>query len=155
MKTTTRGLGVVGLVLAYLLCAPQRGFSQQPPPPPAEELLRQPPARDATATDAWGQVSNIATVMVSDTAPVIQNFAVIRGAGNTWTFQGSVVAGYAEGLVVTFGGHSSIAEQTATVGADGTFSVTLTLPPGAYFYASAITTDWWGLDSDPVYYPVG
>jgi hypothetical protein len=52
MKTTTRGLGVVGLVLAYLLCAPQRGFSQQPPPPPAEELLRQPPARDATATDA-------------------------------------------------------------------------------------------------------
>jgi len=110
---------------------------------------------DATATDAWGQVSNIATVMVSDTAPVIQNFAVIRGAGNTWTFQGSVVAGYAEGLVVTFGGHSSIAEQTATVGADGTFSVTLTLPPGAYFCASAITTDWWGLDSDPVYYPVG
>jgi hypothetical protein len=110
---------------------------------------------DATATDAWGQASNIATVMVSDTAPVIQNFAVIRGAGNTWTFQGSVVTGYAEGLVVTFGGHSSIAEQTAIVGADGTFSVTLTLPPGAYFCASAITTDWWGLDSDPVYYPVG
>jgi hypothetical protein len=110
---------------------------------------------DATESDLWGQVSSKATVMVSDTAPVIQNFAVIHGTGNTWIFQGSVVAGHAEGLVVTFGGHSALAGQTATVRADGTFSVALTLPPGAYFTASAITTDWWGLTSDPVYYPVG
>lgn len=110
---------------------------------------------DATETDLWGQVSNTATVMVSDTAPVIQNFAVFHGIGNTWIFRGSVVAGYAEGLVITFGGHTAIAGRTATVRADGTFCVTLTLPPGAHFTASAITTDWWGLDSDPVYYPVG
>jgi hypothetical protein len=107
---------------------------------------------DATETDLWGQVSNTATVMVSDTAPVIQSFAVIHDFGNTWIFQGSVVAGYAEGLVVTFGGNSAIAGQTAMVRADGTFSVRLTLPPGAHFTASAVTTDWWGLDSDPVYY---
>jgi hypothetical protein len=110
---------------------------------------------DATETDVWGQASNTATVMVSDTAPVIQNFAVIHGIGDTWIFQGSVVAGHAEGLVVTFGGDPAIAGRTATVRADGNFSVTLTLPPGAYFTASAITTDWWGLDSNPVYYPVG
>jgi hypothetical protein len=110
---------------------------------------------DATETDLWGQASNTATVMVSDTAPVIQNFQVIHGIGNTWIFQGNVVAGHAEGMVVTFAGLPEIAGQTATVQADGTFSVALTLPDGVQFTASAVTTDWWGLNSDPVYYRVG
>jgi hypothetical protein len=103
---------------------------------------------DATETDPWGQASNTAMVTVSDTAPVIQNFVAIHGIGNTWIFQGNVVAGYAEGLTIRFGGLTALAGRTTTVRADGTFSFTCTLPAGTHGTATAITTDWWGLDSD-------
>jgi hypothetical protein len=110
---------------------------------------------DATETDLWGQASNTATVMVSSSAPVIQDFAAVNSIGNIWTFTGRVVDNHPEGLTIRFGNIPALVGQTVTVRADGTFSFTCTLPAGTYGTASAITTGWWGLDSDPVYYAVG
>ena len=110
---------------------------------------------DATETDLWGQASNTAIVMVSSTAPVIQDFAAVNSIGNIWTFTGRVVDNHPEGLTIRFGGIAGLVGQTVTVRADGTFCFTCMLPAGTHGTASAITTGWWGLDSDPVYYPVG
>jgi hypothetical protein len=110
---------------------------------------------DATETDLWGQASNTATVMVSSTAPVIQDFAAVNSIGNMWIFTGRVVDNHPEGLVIRFGGIAGLVGRTVTVRADGTFSLTCMLPAGTHGTASAITTGWWGQDSDPVYYPVG
>jgi hypothetical protein len=101
----------------------------------------------ASTVDLWGQNSNVAAVSYTDKAPQITNFTATEGQMRMWTFSGTVEAQYAPGLVVTFGGLASLQNQTATVGADGSFSLTIQLQPGETGYATAQVTDWWGLQS--------
>jgi hypothetical protein len=104
-------------------------------------------AIQASTTDLWGQLSNTAQVIVSSPPPVVINFTATPVGGNTWTFSGSVSDPSAAGLTVQLGGVSGLS-GTATVLADGTFSVTVQLPEGVDGYATAQTTDWWGQQSN-------
>ena len=101
----------------------------------------------ATTTDLWGLASNAAQVAVTDNPPIIFNFQAIQGPYNLWTFSGQVADQSPAGLVVNLWGVGTIT-ATATVQADGTFSVTLVIPP--YFWGTmcAETTDWYGLSSN-------
>lgn len=103
----------------------------------------------ASVTDAWGQTSYATPFTLTSDVPVIENFTAIHGAGNVWTFQGRVVDESAAGLTVYFGGLGSLMGQSVTVDTDGTFTFTRTLDPmmDLGHTATAIVTDWWGLES--------
>ncbi len=105
-----------------------------------------------SATDLWGQASAPASVMATSTAPVIQNFSGTSGANNIWTFTGNVVDESAPGLTITFGGIGALVGRTTTVQSNGTFFFTIQLPEGASGAASALTTDWWGQNSQTEFY---
>jgi hypothetical protein len=51
-------------------------------------------------------------------------------------------------MTVRLGGLPSLDGVTATVGSDGWWEVTRTLNAGETGTVTAITTDWWGLDSN-------
>lgn len=101
----------------------------------------------ATATSSSGQTSNVAQVDVKSTAPTIVSFTAVEGLNNLWTFSGRVTDESPAGLIVTLGGVQGLS-VTATVGADGWFSVTVQLAENITGTATAKTTDWWGLDSN-------
>jgi hypothetical protein len=103
---------------------------------------------NATETDAWGQTSNTAHVTVSSNGPEIADFIATHGFGCVWTFSGRVIDENAEGLTIRFGGLMSLLGLTTAVHEDGTFSFTRTLAQGEFGTATAVTTDWWGQDSD-------
>src|SRR5205823_3238283 len=69
--------------------------------------------------------SDVVDVMIESNAPVINDFTAAHDYGLIWTFQGSVEDEQAAGLVVCFGGLTSLQNQTATVDADGKFSLTI------------------------------
>lgn len=102
----------------------------------------------ASTVDLWGQASNTPQVTVTSNAPVIHDFTAICESGNLWTFRGRVVDESAPGLTVTLGGLPSLASVTATVASDGWFTRSALLQTGEEGTATAITTDWWGLDSN-------
>jgi hypothetical protein len=104
----------------------------------------------ATVTDVWGQTSNAASATVSDNAPVILNFLATRVSGTTWTFTGTISDATPDGDTVTLGGLPSLVGKTVTSGADGSFSLTVTLQTGEDGFATAVCTDWFGLTSDKV-----
>jgi hypothetical protein len=101
----------------------------------------------ATTQDVWGLTSAAAQVNVTNSAPTITLFAN-NVSGNVWTFSGRVTDEYAPGLTVTFSGPASVNGKTATVRADGTFSLVVTLQPGESGWVYATTTDWWGIESN-------
>jgi hypothetical protein len=100
----------------------------------------------ATASDLWGNTSNTASVTLSSNAPVIEDFQAVRNSDNLWTFTGKVVDQDAAGLTVSFGG---ILTGQATTDANGNFTFTCSVNEmDLGLTASAITTDWWGLQSN-------
>lgn len=102
-----------------------------------------------TVTNGAGQTSNAATGTVAPTPPEITYFGASHPYGNTWIFSGSVAAGVCPaGMTVQLGGLTGLQGQTATVQADGTFSITVTLQPGDDGTATAITTDPFGQQSN-------
>jgi hypothetical protein len=76
--------------------------------------------------------------------PVIYDFGVEQGPWNFWTFSGSVYDpdDYVEGMTVYFGGVLAEYGYTATVRADGTFSMTEEIPDLQGGIATAQTYDW-------------
>jgi hypothetical protein len=82
--------------------------------------------------------------------PVLLNFKAINNGNNLWTFTGQVQDAYATGLVVQLGGIPSLANHnaSATVQADGTFSLTLSLQPGEQGAVTAECIDWLGQASN-------
>ncbi len=109
----------------------------------------------AQVTDELDMESNVAQVTLSNTTPVIKGFHGSEGAGNVWTFSGSVTDNYAPGMTVTLGGIASLNWETGvnvTVKADGTFSYTLrlngTMTDNGVVWAD--TTDWWGATAKEV-----
>jgi hypothetical protein len=106
----------------------------------------------ASTVDLWNQASNNATVYLTDQAPTITNFQATQGPSG-WTFTGTVTCydQSSAGLTVTFGGFPDLAGKTTTVQANGTFTFTIQLSSSDHGSADAVTTDWWGLTSNPVY----
>ena len=102
----------------------------------------------ATVSNTWGLSSNTPQVVVASTRPQIVGFAAIHEFGNIWTFTGRVVDEHAEGLTVRFGGLMTLTGLTATVDADGNFFLTRFLAERERGTVTAITADWWGLNSD-------
>jgi hypothetical protein len=102
----------------------------------------------ATVTDVAGQTSDPVSAMLPNTPPVIQNFRASWVSGTTWVLSGSVSDESPAGLTVQFGGVGSADGRTATVAADGTFSLTVTLQPGEGGMVSALCTDWFDMQSN-------
>ena len=109
---------------------------------------------DASTTDSQGLESNVATVTLTSNPPVITNFMATAGQGGVWTFTGTVTDESPAGLVVTFGGLPSLANQTATVQSNGSFELSVVLQAGEEGTATAVTTDWWGLMSNEAIFVV-
>jgi len=99
----------------------------------------------ATVTDVWGVTASSSTTL-TDNPPKIVNFQAINNGKNSWTFTGQVQYAYAAGLVVTLGGIPSLvnANASATVQANGTFTLNIMLQPGEIGSATAECTDAWG-----------
>jgi hypothetical protein len=74
-------------------------------------------------------------------APVIVDFTATEDYGCTWTFAGNVSDPNMAGMHVALGGLQSLAGQTVTVAADGSFSLTIMLQPGESGTATAQATD--------------
>ncbi len=105
-----------------------------------------------TVADVNGNVSNVASVMIAVmgnmSPPVITNFTSTRIQGNEWEFSGTVSDSELSGIVVTFGG---LISGSTTTDADGAFSYTVTLAPGAGGPVSAQATNEEGLSSSIAY----
>jgi hypothetical protein len=95
--------------------------------------------------------SNTAGAALSASTPTIQNFGYTKGFLNYYTFAGQVTGDVTGGMVITFGGISALNGRTATVDANGNFSITVQVTDQGPWTASAYATDWWGLDSQVVY----
>jgi len=102
----------------------------------------------AVATDEWGQSSDSETAYVADNAPQIVEFECHLAVANTWVFTGRVIDEFPEGMTLRFGG--LLEGLTTVVAADGTFTFTYIFASGASGTVTAITTDWWGHDSNLV-----
>jgi len=98
--------------------------------------------------DLAGNASNsVVTVLVG--APLITNFGGSHGPADIYTFSGTVLsASPVAGLTVTFGGILANYNLTATVAADGTFSVTDQLIGLHSGSATAVTKDVHGISSN-------
>ena len=109
---------------------------------------------EATAVDIGGLPSNTATVTVATNAPQITDTSCSEGVNGWWTFTGRVIDESAANLVIRFAGLTSVANQTVTVEADGTFCFIVQLQPGEEGTVTAVTTDWWGIQSNTASYIV-
>jgi hypothetical protein len=100
----------------------------------------------ATTQDVWALNSAAASVTVSDVGPTITIFGSQRG--NIWTFSGHVTGNFAPGSVVTFSGPADINGKTATIGSDGSYSLSVMLSSSDVGWVTASVTDIWGLAAD-------
>ena len=105
------------------------------------------------ATDSNGLIVDTTlevNVESTNQAPVISNFVVWDEGDDVWTIEGRVtdVDDDVEGMVVTLGGVLAEYNLTATVQADGTFSVTKILAGLSYGVATAQTEDDEGAESN-------
>jgi hypothetical protein len=105
----------------------------------------------ATVTDIWGQTAASPPVTVKSNAPVIENFQAAQQPDGTWIFTGTVIDECPSGLTVQLGGIPALMGKTVTVRDDGTFSFTATLMMGEAGTATAMCTDWFGLQSNTDY----
>src|SRR5262245_370965 len=79
---------------------------------------------------------------LSNFAPTVSVIAV-EGPGNTWTFSGAVGDECPAGLTVCLSGPAGVNGASATVLADGTWSVTVTVGPGTCGQVTATVNDWY------------
>jgi len=89
--------------------------------------------------------SGTSMLALTNGAPTVGGFIAVQGAGNTWTFSGTVGDEAQDGLTVTLSGPAGVSGASATVQANGSWSVTLTLPEGTGGNVTATVTDWYGL----------
>ena len=106
----------------------------------------------AKATDQQGLTSDQVETKV-DLPPQILNFVGTHGTGNYWTFTGKVVDETPLTCHVQLGGVTALQTATVQINADGTFSVTVEMPPTTTWVATAQASDALGQVSDIVTYP--
>ena len=93
-----------------------------------------------------GQLSSGASMLtLLNAPPTVGGFIAVQGAGNTWTFSGTVGDEAPDGLTVTLSGPAGVNGASTTVQANGTWSITLTLAPGSGGNVTATVTDWYAL----------
>lgn len=105
------------------------------------------PSLGTLTVQAFDGVQNGGSTSVSlaNSPPTVSSFIAVAGDNNEWTFSGTVSDEAPAGLTVTLTGlPTGFNGSTATCGANGTFSVTLTLPANSAGQASADVTDWYG-----------
>jgi hypothetical protein len=96
----------------------------------------------AVAGDGSAQ-SGASVLDLTNEAPTVGNFIAVQGPNNTWTFSGTVGDEAPEGLTVTLAGPAGVQGATATVLANGSWSVTLSLLEGTSGTVTATVTDWY------------
>jgi exosome complex RNA-binding protein Csl4 len=101
---------------------------------------------NASVTDPWGQTGTGSTTL-TNVAPQITNFQAINLGQNMFTFEGQVMDEWAPGLTVQLSGLLGV-NTSVTVANDDWFTYTTTLQANQAGYVSAVTTDWWGLQSN-------
>jgi hypothetical protein len=97
----------------------------------------------AIAGDGMSQ-SGQSVLNLTNGAPTVGNFIAVQGPNNTWTFSGTVGDEAPEGLTVTLAGPTGVQGATATVLANGSWSVTLSLLAGTSGTVTATVADWYG-----------
>jgi hypothetical protein len=102
----------------------------------------------ATVTDAFRLTSLPASVTLASNPPLITTFQAKWNSLTSCTFSGTVSDESAPGETVLLGGIPELNGVTTTVQSDGTFSITVTLQPHEKGTATALVTDWWGLQSN-------
>jgi len=99
---------------------------------------------DITVVASDGQLtSTLVGLTLGNAAPTTTLSAVKSGA--QWTFSGTVADEAPAGLTVVLSGAPGINGRTATVAANGTWSITVTLLSQVQAIATAKVTDWYGL----------
>jgi hypothetical protein len=96
----------------------------------------------AVAND--GQLNSAAAYKTLTNAAPTVSVGVSSGPNNTLTFSGSVGDECPEGLTVTLSGPTGVQGASATVGADGSYSITVTVPEGTSGNVTATVVDWYG-----------
>jgi hypothetical protein len=99
---------------------------------------------DITAIAGDGQLSSTPVGLTLGNAAPTTTIRAVRSGGQ-WTFSGTVTDEAPAGLTVTLSGAPGLNGRTATVAADGTWSITLILFSQAQGIANATVTDWYGL----------
>jgi hypothetical protein len=96
----------------------------------------------AVARDGQGLTSAQATAILSVAAPTIT--VNPYNEGEFWTFSGHVTDGQnPQNLVVTLNGLRDVQGKTATVDANGNYTITIELPPGETGTVTATVSDAW------------
>jgi hypothetical protein len=93
-------------------------------------------------------LSHVAQDVLTDVAPTISNFSWVQVNGTSYKFTGTVTGSYVQGLTVSFGGSPlSLQNLTATVNADGTFTLCVDMKNGVNdngLASAQILADGWG-----------
>lgn len=97
-----------------------------------------------SAQDIWGQISEYEYEVVTSAVPAL-TFWAGEFPNKIWTFGGTVTDEDPAGLTVYFSGVPTLDGKSATVKADGTYKLTVTLTNGDQGIAWADVADWWGL----------
>jgi hypothetical protein len=95
-----------------------------------------------------GEVGLVSQVLGADRVagqqtadPCISSFSAVQVAGNVWTLQGMVANPDPDGMTVVFSG---LVSGSTPVQADGSFSLSVQLPPGQNGTEVAELYDSWG-----------
>lgn len=99
----------------------------------------------ATAVAGDGQSSSQPSNLNLGNGPPTTTHSAVHGENGAITFSGQVMDEAPGGLVVTITGGPGLAGTSAIVLANGSWSVTVTLPLGSTGTATATVTDWYGL----------
>jgi hypothetical protein len=87
------------------------------------------------------QSGDAVTRTLGNNPPTVNNFIAVQVTGGQWTFSGTVADECPAGLTVSLTGPAGVNGATATVAANGAWSVTVT--PGAGGFVTATVTDWY------------
>ncbi|MGE3808886.1 MAG: SMP-30/gluconolactonase/LRE family protein [Gemmataceae bacterium] len=102
----------------------------------------------AQALDIEGLLSAPVDDQVTSNAPQIINFSATEHAERVWSFHGKIIDESPGGLSVSFSGLPSLQGQSTLADAAGNFNLIVRLQPGEGGTVAAVTTDWWGLQSN-------
>jgi len=96
-----------------------------------------------TVVASDGQLSSDPAAFNLANAAPTTTVTAIHGFGNNWTIGGTVGDEAPLGLTVTLSGHPAVRGRTATVLANGNWSITVTMT--SFGIVNASVTDWYGL----------
>jgi len=139
----TCGVAISGAANGVALCNGTGNF---------DAIFDVPTPGPITAVPGDGTQSGTAVNRTLTNVPPMVSIIAVQGPGNTWTFSGRVGDECPEGLSVSLTGPAGVNGATATVGADGLWSVTVTVGPGVSGFVTATVTDWYSATGSAMTY---